>query len=144
MSGFPKDPELKHLIVRPGTAMYAEGWRTGRCAVLAEDFVYVDHSGSIHIAKAGMLTDGGTLPWLAWLWFDVPFGRYVSGYILHDWYCIEARDVAMYVGTEQGQALRAAGDYLLPEMLSNLAAPWWKQWLALRAVRAQATLEGMA
>ena len=36
------------------------------------------------------------------------------------------------------------GDYLLPAMIADLGGPWWHQWLGLRAVRAQAKLEGLA
>jgi len=137
-------PVLAHLIVRPGTDLYAMGWRTGRCAVVCGDLAYIDGAGRRHTAQAGEMSDGGTLPWLAAYWFDERWGRFLSAYLIHDHYCCAARALWMSGDAEGARCLRLDGDLLLPEMIDALDGSLFKRIIAFRAVRLAARAAGLA
>ena len=106
--GFDADPVIQHR----------EGCNAG---VLYRDLSYVDKYGRVHTAHAGMPTDGGTiwrLPRSTWWLTGSPYGRYLSAFIIHDWYCIRANDLT---GAERYQ-LRLEADILFREMLLYLGA----------------------
>ena len=141
--GYFEETEIRlaNLIIQPGTQMYRDGWRTGRCSVLLEDFHYVDRRERRHTARAGLLTDGGTFE-IGWYSFDRPFGQFLAAYVVHDQFCADVRDVESTGDHVGAVALRKSGDRLMPEMMQALDAPLWKWLLAWVCVRVEAKLAG--
>ena len=60
----------------------------GRDMTILEDFSYVDADGVIWKAPAGSLTDGASIPQIAWSFVSGPFeGRYRKAAVVHDAAC---------------------------------------------------------
>ncbi len=72
---FPELPELR---------FYANG----KQAELLKDFEYVRPDGISMIAKAGFVSDGASIPKVAWPIADSPFtGKNLFPALIHDYYC---------------------------------------------------------
>lgn len=72
---FPELPEVK---------FYANG----KQAELLKDFPYVRPDGQLMIARAGFVSDGASVPKIAWPIADSPFtGKNLFPALVHDFYC---------------------------------------------------------
>ena len=118
MSGFLNNPRLEFLYLRAYNVLHLP--RTlfdGDRAMLSEDLTYIDRKGRKHTAKAGMVTDGGSVPKRFWRKVSSPYRDLLPAYIIHDWYCTRARDIK---DGKQRRKLRKESDKLLAEMVSWL------------------------
>ena len=115
---FPNNPKLEFLP-------------DGRSAKLLEPFSYVDTGGRVHTATAGMITDGGSVPRFFWRLIGSPFTRCLPAYIIHDWYCERAADLAGQAAND----LRRQADRLFAEMLAYLGVSRLKRAMMYAGVR---------
>ena len=118
-----QDPVLKMLRVWPAD---------GRHAVLVEEYCFADARGVIHRARAGLRTDGGSIPRVCWVAIEHPFGRCLPAYVIHDQECDDASVIA---DPKARAAAYEAADTTFDEMLLELGAPFLKRLLMVRAVR---------
>lgn len=65
----------------------------GNRAILLADYAYQDPDGALHVARAGMVYDGGSIPRPLWGLSTNPWADDVLGpATIHDWYCQLGRD----------------------------------------------------
>lgn len=98
--GFPEEPVVE--IMADGINMR-----------LLKDFVYVSKAGARHVARAGLVTNGGSVPVYFWRSVGAPWtGVRRYAYIIHDQDCEDVR-----LAPEPLQAgMRMDADLLLREM----------------------------
>jgi hypothetical protein len=77
-------PSLGHFV-----GVVKAQWRPdGRTMTLLEDFSYVDPDGLVWNAPKGLVTDGASIPKLAWSLIGGPFeGQYRDAAVVHDAAC---------------------------------------------------------
>ena len=146
--GFESGVTITHIIVRPGDALWQQGWRPDRCYITETPLRYRDRlHGQLHEAPAYFMFDGVTGPmWHIW---DHPYGQFVEAACIHDWYLKkaasirakgEADDDAVLI--HEAQSIRHEADLLMPEMVEWLDGETWKQYTAFVAVRANSIIQG--
>ena len=101
------------------------GMRSGRrCIVLTSPFGASTSLGYIE-ANAGMISDGGTIPQIAFSIIGDPFGEYLEPCVIHD-YLYSPANVRFN---------RKESDMILKELMWNCGIDRWKTeafWLAVR------------
>jgi hypothetical protein len=91
----------------------------GRYARLVLPLAYRDARGRVHVAHAGMPTDGLSIPRLCWRVAGAPLRHpYLRAGVIHDHYCHLAR--ALPPGPDR-DALRLGADMLFREMVDAIA-----------------------
>ena len=128
MQGFQTNPKLEFLYVMNSSLLALPiKLFDGDRAILIEDLTYTDKRGRRHKAKAGMVTDGGSVPKRFWRKVSSPYRDLLPAYIIHDWYCQRARDIKDGKGRRN---LRKCADKLLAEMVT-----WIRKELPLVRVK---------
>ena len=103
---------------------------------LLEDFWYIDHEGDKHIAYAGMLTDGTSIPRALWTIFGNPFSTdHLPAAVIHDCICYDCEDLIRAGLKKEARQLRLSADRLFLEMLLYLKIRKSKARLMYRGVR---------
>lgn len=108
-----------------------------RLAYLVQDYSYRDLSGHLHAAKAGLATDGGTIPRMFWSIIGSPYTYALPAYVIHDHYAELARHLYT-ADPDAARLLRYQCDQLFVEMLEYLGVNWMKRNIMYRAVRLEA------
>jgi len=107
----------------------------GKLATLLKSVAYTDEDGVRIKARAGMFTDGGSIPRALWDTIGPPYAsKYLRAYIIHDKLCGDANHLAAN-DHEAGKELRLEADNLFREMLRFLGCNRFKAWLMYRGVR---------
>ena len=139
MQGFQEDPILVHLY---GFSKVYDSLPShlfkGRHSILRNNFHYYDKTGARHTAKAGLITDGGSIPRFFWRVVGSPLVFYLPAYLIHDEYCQRARAIP---DKKKRAQLRLEADQLLDEMLEVLSCPKWKRKVIYAGVRAGARFD---
>lgn len=92
---------------------------------LLEDLIYVDSSGDIWTAKAGLIFDGASIPRFMWRVIGSPFtGKYRRAAILHDQYY-----------QEPNGKTRKQVDKMFKHAMREDGCSVWKAQLMYNAVR---------
>lgn len=134
---FESNPSLLMLrVYQKELGIPTEYW-DGRHALLEYDFSYIDKNGKRHVAKSGMVTDGGSIPRFFWRAIEDPFGSCLPAYLIHDQMCEDANKLE---GVQREKAEKEA-DELFMEMLETLNVAWIKRRLMYRGVRVGHTFD---
>jgi len=140
-TGFSGNPKLEFLYLTPKDWTVDPEFLDGRHAILLENISFVDKKGRKHTAKAGLVTDGGSIPRRLWDEIGGPYMFCLLAYIIHDWYCERARHLRDNDG-EGYDTLRKEADDLFLEMLEwindnigLIKVTWLKRRAMYRGVR---------
>ena len=107
----------------------------GRHALVVEGCCYVS-SGRLtegvpktHSVERGYVTDGLSIPRLAWLTIGHPFsGRLLAAGLVHDMLCDVAAQIYGVGAIRAGRRMRAYADALFGEILAWSGAGRWLRW----------------
>ena len=146
--GFTAGVTITHIIVRPGDALWQQGWRPDRCYITESPLVYFNRVDGFPVAVPPyFMFDGATGP--AWHLWDHPYGQFVEAACVHD-YMLGRAAKLMHEGTAEwdaiklhhAQSLRHEADLLMPEMVEWLGGDAWKCFAAFVAVRSNSIIQG--
>ena len=114
-----------------------------RLVRLYESFSYTTLAGQKHVAPAGFIFDGASIPRFFWRTIGPPLtGKHRYAAIIHDILCHQARQMAKADPTE-GAERRAYADEIFREMLEVSGVGRTKCALMYRGVRIDAKWAGL-
>lgn len=90
---------------------------------LHQPLVYRDSKGNKHSAKKGFLSDGASIPKIAWSIVGHPFGLYLESAVIHDVLC------------EKENVKGSFRDWVLLDAMRAQRIPFWKRQVMHKMVR---------
>ena len=116
---------------------------TGRHCVLLQDVHYTHTGYKTNSARAGLVSDGGTIRTIfGWMALGTPFRDYLAVWLIHDQLCEQAREL-QHMDLAEAVKLRLYADRLTYPMLIDSNARHWQARAAYRAVRTGAAWAGL-
>ena len=108
--------ELKDKRVKKNGKIYIE---------LLEDLIYHDSKDHVHVVPIGYISDGASIPSLAWSIVGHPFDLYLESAIVHDFLC----EKKIVIFTQK------AIDWVLLDAMKSQKISLWKRQIMHKSVR---------